>query len=108
MKRSSRERLMGSCSPEWKVATPKDALSKYAEARAQADLYKQGPLAGIELTGYRYLIAVSENELPPTSVPADDRTPQGIEYRHINIVVDPGVPSKAARSAVRRSAAGVT
>jgi hypothetical protein len=40
---------------EWKVATAQNAADRFAEARAQADLYKQGALAGVELTGYRYL-----------------------------------------------------
>ncbi len=82
---------------EWKVATAKNAPDKFAEARTQAEIYKEGALAGTELTGYRYLVAVSENELPRASIPSDSTTPQGIIYRHINIVVEPTVPSKAAR-----------
>jgi hypothetical protein len=80
---------------EWKKATTaKEAADKIAEARQQADLYVGGPLAGIELTGYRYLIVVSENEL---TIPADDNTSGGVVYRHINIVVNADVPSRAAR-----------
>jgi len=83
---------------EWKVArTPAQGPQKFAEARAQADLYKRGALAGTELTRYRYLIVVSENELLSTSVPADITTADGVIYRHINIVVDPSSPSVAAR-----------
>jgi hypothetical protein len=85
---------------EWKVATAQQAPNKFAEARAQAELYKQGALAGVELTGYRYLVAVSLKELPSVSIPPNNATPEGIVYRHINIVVQPAVPSKAARSAI--------
>jgi hypothetical protein len=52
---------------EWKVATDSDFLAKIAAARAQADLYKAGPLAGVELTGYRYLVVVSNESSVCTS-----------------------------------------
>jgi hypothetical protein len=80
---------------EWKIASASNAAAQFAAAKSQADLYKQGALAGAELAGYRYLIAVSLNELP--SLPADEVTVEGIIYRHVNIVVAPAVPSKAAK-----------
>lgn len=86
---------------EWKVATAHNAEKQFAEARRQAELYKQGALAGVELTGYRYLVAVSVENLPSISIPSDKVTPEGIVYRHINIVVQPAVPSRAARSAIK-------
>ena len=87
---------------EWKVANDAPSATKgFREARAQADLYKQGALAGIELTGYRYLIVVSLRELPDNSIPPDDTTNTGVVYRHINIVVQPAVPSKAAKKISR-------
>jgi hypothetical protein len=82
---------------EWKVATSKNASEKFDEARAQAEKYKRGALAGIELSGYRYLVAVSLKELRPTSVLADSSSKDGTVYRHVNIVVQPDVPSIAAR-----------
>jgi hypothetical protein len=47
------------------------------------------------LTSYRYIVIVSEKEvkLPETL------TEDGVEYRHVNIVVDPSPPSQAARNA---------
>src|SRR5262249_37625118 len=54
---------------EWKVATTANAATQFADAMSQAERYKVGALAGIELTSYRYLVAVSVDELP--SVPAD-------------------------------------
>jgi hypothetical protein len=82
---------------EWKkAATPQDAAAKLAQARDQAERYRQGPLAGLELTGYRYLVVVSEHELPGVS--GDGPNNGGVVYRHINIAVDPAVPSKAART----------
>jgi hypothetical protein len=64
----------------------------------QAEHYKQGALAGTVLAGYRYLVAVSRQALP--SVPEDD-TVGGVIYLHINIVVEPDTPSKAARAGKR-------
>ena len=83
---------------EWKVAhDAKSAAKGFREARTQADLYKQGALAGIELTQYRYLIVVSLKELP--SIPPDESTDKSVVYRHINIAVQPALPSKAAKKA---------
>lgn len=82
---------------EWKVVDAKNAKLRFAQAERQAEMYKHGPLAGIELTGYRYLIAVSLKALPQDVMPIDHVTPPGVTYRHINIVVDPDVPSKASK-----------
>lgn len=82
---------------EWKVADAANAAARFKEARIQADLYKAGPLAGLELTGYRYLVAVSLKALPSASIPRDDISASGITYRHVNIVLEPEVPSKAAK-----------
>jgi hypothetical protein len=83
---------------EWKVAKDRpSAVKAFRAARTQAELYKQGPLAGTELTHYRYLIAVSLKGLPSNSVPPNETTASGITYRHINIVVQPDLPSKVAR-----------
>src|SRR5262249_48601291 len=78
---------------EWKkAATPRDAATKLAQARDQAERYRQGPLAGLELTGYRYLVVVSEHELP--NVSGNGPNDGGAVYRHINIAIAPVVPSK--------------
>jgi len=82
---------------EWKVAEAANAPTRFAEARKQVDLYKEGPLAGIELAGYRYLIAVSLKALPKENIPADDTSATGITYRHVNIAIEPEVPSRAAK-----------
>jgi hypothetical protein len=87
---------------EWKVADDATSAAEgFRMARTQGDLYKQGALADIELTRYRYLIVVSLKELPLNSIPPDDSTSAGIIYRHINIVVQPAVPSKAAEKLAR-------
>jgi hypothetical protein len=57
----------------------------------QARRYAQGALAGIELTGSRYLVVVSRREV---AVP-DDLNEGGVVYRHINIPVEGRVPSRA-------------
>jgi hypothetical protein len=81
---------------EWKVAKDGvEAAKKFVDARNQSNLYKDGALAGIELRGYRYLIVVSLSEIPKANIPAD-LTISGVTYRHVNIVVQPVVPSKAA------------
>lgn len=82
---------------EWKVADAANSIVRFNEARNQADLYTTGPLAGIELTDYRYLVVVSQKALPKACIPADETTAIGITYRHVNVVVEPDVPSKAAK-----------
>jgi hypothetical protein len=80
---------------EWKKtsarkATAAETARLFEEARAQARRYAEGPLAGFELTDYRYVVVVSwENVETP-----DDLTHEGILYRHVNIPVAPLVPSK--------------
>ena len=85
---------------EWKVATDADAAKKFASAKRQAELYKRGALAGSELTGYRYIVVVSMEAL--ASVPPDEKTPDGVVYRHINITAKPSTPSKAATKAPKK------
>jgi hypothetical protein len=82
---------------EWKLADEANAKSRFVEARTQAELYGQGPLAGIELTSYRYIVVVSLIDLPKHLVPSDLDV-KGIIYRHINIAIQPRLPSKQARS----------
>lgn len=79
---------------EWKVArTKNEAEKKLSEAKAQAKLYAQGVLGGIELTGYRYLIVVSKDYVP---IPADEVEAE-TTYRHINIAVAPATPSVTSK-----------
>jgi hypothetical protein len=85
---------------EWKVADDeKAAVEKLREARVQADLYREGALAGVELRGYRYLIIVSQKRL---FLPKDVVLEHAV-YRHINIPIQPEVPSKAAPKIARTS-----
>lgn len=77
---------------EWKKASlPDDPLQKFEDARAQARRYAQGALAGIELTSTRYVVVVSRRQI---EVP-DDLNEAGVMYRHVNIPVEPEVPSRA-------------
>ena len=86
---------------EWKIASSeKEAARKFSEARAQASLYAAGALAGIELAQYRFAVVVTRNEVTP---PVDE-VQGGIVYRHINIAVEPQLPSRSAR---RRAASPV-
>jgi hypothetical protein len=76
---------------EWKKATPKQrAEGKFEEARNQAHRYAGGVLAGNELTHYRYVIVVSEEQV---QIPEDIKR-DSITYRHINIATKPKPPSK--------------
>lgn len=76
---------------EWKKASPGDTSGRsFEEARLQAHRYSQGALAGSELTGYRYAVVVSRHQL---DVP-DDLIEDVVVYRHINIAVDPRIPSR--------------
>ena len=77
---------------EWKKSANKnDAEERFRQARSQAQHYARGVLAGSELTGYRYAVVVSRQQV---SVPGD-LTESEVVYRHINIAVDPQPPSRA-------------
>jgi hypothetical protein len=78
---------------EWKRVTGDNVETAYREARAQAVLYKGGILGGLELTSHRYLVVVTERQINP---PADVKE-NNVTYRHINIAVDPQLPSVAAK-----------
>jgi hypothetical protein len=87
---------------EWKIAEDaKGAISAVREARVQADLYSQGALAGLELRSHRYIIVVTLKELPSNTLGPDDRTANGVINRHVNIVIEPDVPSKASKVLAR-------
>ncbi|MCP4747988.1 MAG: hypothetical protein GY874_17900 [Desulfobacteraceae bacterium] len=76
---------------EWKKVNGRNESQKqFEKARVQAELYAKGALAGIELTGYRYAVVISRNEV---KVPEDISEGEVI-YRHINIAVAPKTPSQ--------------
>ncbi|MBI5439960.1 MAG: hypothetical protein HY900_01980 [Deltaproteobacteria bacterium] len=76
---------------EWKKAgSEAEAQKRFGEARSQADQYAAGVLAGSELRGYRYAIVVSGRQV---QVP-EDVIEGGVMYRHINVAVEPVVPSR--------------
>jgi hypothetical protein len=77
---------------EWKVVRkPAQQGEIAASARQQAELYQAGILGGLELRGYRYIVLVSKQRLPSI----DDVQVGPIIYRHLNVAVNPEVPSKA-------------
>ena len=76
---------------EWKkMKEGREPNDCFAAARGQAKSYSSGVLAGTELARVRYAIVVSRMDI---EVP-DDALQEGISYRHINVAVDPRVPSK--------------
>jgi hypothetical protein len=76
---------------EWKkVRSAAEVDKKLSDAKAQAGRYTAGSLAGLELAQYRYLVMVSERDLP---MPPDDKI-GGVTYRAIDVAVDPKPPSK--------------
>jgi len=76
---------------EWKIATTdKEVIQRFQEARRQANRYAQGVLSEIELASYRYVVVVSKRQV---DVP-DDIREGSVIYRHVNIAVDPQVPSR--------------
>lgn len=76
---------------EWKRQRPgKSAADCFEEARSQSKSYASGVLAGTELARVRYAVVVSEEDV---ELPAD-LLDGGITYRHINIPVNPRVPSR--------------
>ena len=79
---------------EWKlVKSPNELQNKIQEAQKQAEIYSSDVLGGIEIRNYRYLVMVSKNRL---EMPADS-IQNATTYRHINIAVCPGTPSKESR-----------
>lgn len=75
---------------EWKKASSVEKAEELFEAaRLQAARYAEGVLFGSELTSYRYIVVVSANQV---KIPNDLRK-DSIVYRHINIAVEPKVPS---------------
>ncbi len=76
---------------EWKKASVDYESDRcFEEARSQARRYAEGPLATTELRGYRYAVVVSRRRV---KVPGDV-TQGSVVYRHINVAVDPQVPSR--------------
>jgi hypothetical protein len=92
----TRRGIEGLVLTEWKLADAGNATDRFEEARRQAELYRQGPLVGTELAGYRYAIAVSLTDLPREAM-LDDMEIGGVVYRHINISIEPRSPSVRAR-----------
>jgi len=79
---------------EWKVAHgDSEARAKFEQAAGQARLYTAGILAGFEVARSRYLVVVSKDRL---ALP-DDPIENGVAYRHINVAIEPSVPSRARR-----------
>lgn len=77
---------------EWKIIRNKsELLGKIRDAKKQAIRYSTGVLGGLELSRYRYLVMVSEKRLPMPK----DLEELRINYRIINIAVDPETPSKS-------------
>jgi hypothetical protein len=76
---------------EWKRhRTGQSAARCFEQARSQSKSYASGVLAGTELTHVRYAIVVSEEDV---ELPADVLD-GGVTYRHINVAVNPRVPSR--------------
>jgi hypothetical protein len=80
---------------EWKRLLPDDhdPVKGFESARKQAELYVGGVLGGMELRKYRYAVLVTQNAV---AIPNDYEIGDVI-YRHINVVVEPEVPSVQAR-----------
>jgi hypothetical protein len=75
---------------EWKRAKAgEDIHEKIDQWVTQAKSYSRGNLGGIALEDYRYIVLVTEKyiKLPPP------RVEDGVEFRFVNIAVDPGWPS---------------
>jgi hypothetical protein len=88
---------------EWKIAKDaKAATAAVHQARIQADLYSQGALAGLELRSHRYIVVVTPKELPSGTLGLDDRTADGVTYRLVNMVIEPGLPSVVSKTLARR------
>ena len=79
---------------EWKkVDNPSAATTKAREAMDQSKSYQSSALAGVELRHYRYIVLVSKKRISAQT----DIEESGIVYRHINIPVEPDVPSLSSK-----------
>jgi hypothetical protein len=79
---------------EWKAYRSQgDANTLWQNARGQAMLYAGGCLAATELGDTRYLVLVSRARVEEPG----NLVQNGITYRHINIALDPGPPSRERR-----------
>ena len=90
---TERRGIEGLVLTEWKIVNSTNALDQFSVARKQANLYAASALAGVELSRYRYLIAVSKSPIEPPA----DVTEGGTTYRHINVALEPLSPSVQAR-----------
>lgn len=89
---------------EWKLAKSEAETPKaFVEARTQADLYKSGVLAGVELRGYRYLIVVTEKQAAAKDVP-ETETENGVTYVAVNLAIDPRTPHQESKRAALKKA----
>ncbi len=76
---------------EWKVAVEKrDNMKQIEQGIRQAKRYSSGALGGFELRDYRYIVLLTRETFTPPLIPAED----GIEYKVINLAVEPAVPSR--------------
>jgi hypothetical protein len=77
---------------EWKcVRSPAKTEAIATDARKQAARYTVGALGGlVELIRYRFIVLVSENTL---KLP-ENHSENEVEYRHVNVAVNPKPPSK--------------
>jgi hypothetical protein len=94
---------LGMVLTEWKK-TDNEPTAAYETARRQAELYSGGVLAGLELTSHRYLVVVTKKQF----MPPQDVTKDAVTFRHINIAIEPELPSVAAKKRARRPAGSAT
>jgi hypothetical protein len=98
-------RAAGLVLTEWKIARSANEVAKrFDEAKEQAELYSDGPLSGVELRGYRFLVVVSERQA--AAIP--DVEIGGVLYRHINIAIEPQTPSVSSKKAAAAKKAAKT
>ncbi|MGE0256123.1 MAG: hypothetical protein AB7N54_18485 [Alphaproteobacteria bacterium] len=86
-------KVLGLVLTEWKIARNENEAEKYREAYAQANIYTDEYIKGVELEHYRYLVVVSKRRFPEPA----DFVEDGIIYRHVHIALEPNTPSADAR-----------
>jgi hypothetical protein len=79
---------------EWKLVREGSELEEKAEeGRRQIELYARGVLGDLQLKKTRYVVLVSEKNLPML----DDQVINGVTYRHVVLPFNPDWPSVEAR-----------
>jgi hypothetical protein len=89
---------------EWKVADNEaEAASMFEQAFAQARIYPVTAMSGLLLRKYRYIIVITEQQMPQEIVDGARRDLNGVVYLPFNIAIRPRGAARQAEMDARRA-----